>query len=118
MLRLYVSLGAGTRWRSWRVWLARRAANDVAHHMVCGGRMAVRWRGKAVMRRCSAVLSSYVAVADRGHAPGSGEVRFRNGFLLLLASSSLSLGLTRCGAVPPAAAANGLRVRARGRWLL
>jgi len=81
--------------------------------------MVVQWRGKAVMRRCSAVPSSYVAVADRGGAPGSGEVRFRSGFLLLLASSSsLSLGLMRCGAVPPAAAANGLRVRARGRWLL
>ena len=90
----------------------------MAHHRVRGGRMAVRWRGEAVMRRCSAVPSSYVVVADRGGAPGSGEVRFRNGFLLLLASpSSLSLGLTLCGAVPPAAA-NGLSVRARGRCLL
>ena len=43
--------------------------------------MAVRWRGEAVMRRCSAVPSSYVAVADRGDALGSGEVRFRSGFL-------------------------------------
>ena len=82
--------------------------------------MAVRWRGEAVMRRCSAVPSSYVAVADQGGAPGFGEVRFCSGFLLLLASSSsLCLGLKRCGAMPPAAAAvNGLRVRARGHWLL
>ena len=66
-----------------------------------------------MMRRCSAVPSSYIAVADQGGAPGSDEVRFRNGFLLLLASpSSLSLSLTLCGAVPPAAVANGLRVRA------
>ena len=81
--------------------------------------VVVRWQGEAMMRRCSAVPSSYVAVADRGGAPGSGEVRFRSGFLLLLASpSSLSLGLTLCGAMPPASAANGLRVRAHGRWLL
>ena len=91
----------------------------MAHRRVLGGRMAVRWQGEAVMRRCSAVPSSYVAVADWGGALGSGEVRFRSGFLLLLASSSsLSLGLMWCGAMPPAVAAIGLRVRAHGRWLL
>ena len=119
MLSIYVSPGAGTRWRSWRVRLARRAANDVAHCRVRGGRIVVRWRGEAMMRQCSAVPSSYVAVADRGGAPGSGEAWFHSGFLLLLASpSSLSLDLSRCGAMPPAAATNGLRVRVHGRWLL
>ena len=34
-----------------------------------------------MMRRCSAVPSSYVAVADRVGAPGSGKVRFHSGFL-------------------------------------
>ena len=67
--------------------------NDVAHRRARGSRMVVRWRGEAVMRRCSAMPSSYVAVADRGDAPGSDEVRFRSGFLLLLASSS-SLSLS------------------------
>ena len=73
-------LGVGTWWHSWRVRLARQAVNDVAHHRVHGGRMVVRWRGEAMMRRCGAVPSSYVAVADRGGAPGSDKVRFRSSF--------------------------------------
>ena len=48
--------------------------NDVAHRRARGGRMAVRWRGEAVMRRCNAVPSSYVAIADRGGAPRFGEL--------------------------------------------
>ena len=62
----------------------------MAHRRIHGGRMAVRWQGEAVMRRCSAVPSSYIAVADRGGVPGSGEVRFCSGFLLLLAPAAAS----------------------------
>ena len=46
----------------------------MAHRRVRGGRMAVQWQGEAMMRRCSAVPSSYIAIADRGGAPGSSEV--------------------------------------------
>jgi hypothetical protein len=46
----------------------------MAHRRVRGGRMAVQWRGEAVMRRCRAMPSSYVAVADWGGAPGFEEV--------------------------------------------
>ena len=52
------------------------------------------------MRRCSAVPSSYVDVADWGGAPGSGEVRFRFSLLAPAVTSFsapllllLSLGL-------------------------
>ena len=86
-----------------------------AHCRVCGGRMAVRWQGEAVMRRCSAVPSSYIAIANRAA-------------LLAPARSSLPwlpsppcfslLPLSRLDAVPPAVAVNGLRVRAHGHWLL
>ena len=62
------------------------------------------------MRRCSAVPSSYVPVADRGGAPSSGEVQFRSGFLLLLASSS---SLSRLDAVW-CCATNGGGERAEG----
>ena len=43
-----------------------------------------------MIRRCSAMPSSYVTVADRGGAPASGEVRFHSGFLLLLAPTAAS----------------------------
>ena len=46
----------------------------MAHRRDHGGRMVVRWRGEAMMRRCSAVPSCYVVVADWGDAPSSGEV--------------------------------------------
>jgi hypothetical protein len=70
------------------------------------------------MRRCSAVPSSYVAAADQGGAPGSGEVLPTTASFSTLLLPPLFLGLTLCGAVPPAAVANGLRVRAHDRWLL
>ena len=57
-----------------RLLLAGRSGGG-PHTPASGGVVAV-----AVARRCSAVPSSYVAVADRGGAPGSGEVRFRSSF--------------------------------------
>ena len=53
----------------------------MAHHWeLKGSRMAVRWRDEVVIRRCSAVPSSYVALADWGGAPSSDEVQFRSSF--------------------------------------
>jgi len=74
--------------------LAREVVSaKMAHRRVCGGRMAVRWQGEAVMRCCSAVPSSYVAVADQGGAPGSGKVlsTVASFFAPLLLLSSLGL---------------------------
>ena len=53
----------------------------MAHRRVRGGRMAVQWQGEAMMRRCSAVPSSYITIANRGGARDSGEVRFCSDFL-------------------------------------